>query len=169
MGQYDDALADSSDPFGRVLSYARAYSTRGRAWAGKKNYAKAIADFDKAIEIDQYLFAAYYHRALTFEATEEYDKPIADYKKLILLHPAYIAAYVGLAQILTRSVTSSPADVDKAIELLKKACELSDWKDASLISLLSSQCERADRKDEAAKWKAKADDLRAEAKRGAKR
>jgi tetratricopeptide (TPR) repeat protein len=168
MERHDDALADLTESLRLNPLYARAYLTRGRAWAGKKDYAKAIADFDKAIEIDQYLLEAYYHRALTLTTTQEYDKAIADYKKILLLYPNYIAPYLGLAQILTRSENASPADVDKAIELLRKACELSDWKDANLIDILSSQCERANRKGDAAKWKAKADQVRGQEKAGAK-
>lgn len=168
MEQYEKALADSMRSVRLNPLYARAYSTRGRAWAGKKNYATAIADFDRAIEIDQYLFAAYYYRARTFEATADWDNAIADYKKLLLLHPNYIAPYVRLVRILTRSENASPADVEKALELLLKACELSDWKDASLIDSLSSQCERAGREGEAAKWKAKADELRGRERGGAR-
>jgi hypothetical protein len=79
MERYDDALADLTESLRLNPKYARAYSTRGRAWAGKKDYAQAIADFDKAIEIDQYLLEAYYHRALTLTTTQEYDKAIVDY------------------------------------------------------------------------------------------
>jgi tetratricopeptide (TPR) repeat protein len=169
MGQYDNALADSTRSIRLNSLFARAYSTRGRAWAGKKTYEKAIADFDKAIDIDQYLVAAYYYRALTYETTHEYDKAIADYKKIMLLYPHYIAPYVSLAHILTRSDNATPPDVDKAIELMKKACELSDWKDASLIDYLSVQCQKAGREGEAAKWKDRGDDLRAYGRRGARR
>jgi tetratricopeptide (TPR) repeat protein len=43
--------------------YAFDYASRGRAWKGLGEYAKAIADLDSAIQIDSTLAPAFFRRA----------------------------------------------------------------------------------------------------------
>ena len=59
----------------------------------KKEYDKAIADYDQAIRLDPKYAAAYHNRGLAWYAKKEYDKAIADYDEAIRLDPKYAVAY----------------------------------------------------------------------------
>ncbi|OGP81886.1 MAG: hypothetical protein A2Z08_03775, partial [Deltaproteobacteria bacterium RBG_16_54_11] len=67
-GNYDEAIRlctkaiESGELSGKNLSSV--YCTRGTAWAEKGDYDKAIADINKAIEIDPKDAMAYYNRGL---------------------------------------------------------------------------------------------------------
>jgi len=108
------------------VNLAIAYYNRGNAYIYTEKLDLAIADFDKAIELDPKYEAAaaaasnaYSKRANAYDFKDEYDKAIADYGKLIELHPKDAEAYVGRGADYTRTgkYDLAIADFDKAIEL----------------------------------------------------
>jgi tetratricopeptide (TPR) repeat protein len=74
---------------------AKAYSNRGIVWKAKKEYDKAIADYNEAIRLDPKDAGAYANRGNTWNAKKEYDKAIADYNEAIRLDPNYALAYMN--------------------------------------------------------------------------
>lgn len=51
-------------------------------------YGKAIAEYDKAIDLEPRYALARFNRAYAYGETGEYDKAIADYSKAIELDPS---------------------------------------------------------------------------------
>ena len=64
-----------------------AYHGRGLAWHQKREYDKAIADYDEAIKLDPKNALAYSNRGDAWRMKGEYDKAIADYGEAIKLDP----------------------------------------------------------------------------------
>ena len=64
------------------------YQTRGEVYAEIWKYDQAIADFNKAIELNHgYINLAYYKRGKVYDDLGKYDQAIADYTKAIELQP----------------------------------------------------------------------------------
>ena len=61
----------------------------------KKDYDKAIADYDEAIELDPKDAVAYNNRGVAWYAKNEYDKAIADFNEAIRLDPEDAVAYIN--------------------------------------------------------------------------
>ena len=72
---------------------ADAYNNRGVAYGGKGDYDRAIADFDKAIQLKPDYADAYDNRGVAYGSKGDYDRAIADYDKAIQLKPDYADAY----------------------------------------------------------------------------
>jgi len=72
---------------------AVAYSNRGIAYADKKDYDRAIADFNEAIKINPNLAIAYNNRGSAVQSKGDYDRAIADYSEAIRINPNYAVAY----------------------------------------------------------------------------
>src|SRR5262245_20685756 len=66
---------------------ALAYYKRGVAYQDKHEHDRAIADFNKAIEIDPKRNDAYVHRARAYEGLERRAAAIADYRRALALDP----------------------------------------------------------------------------------
>ena len=66
---------------------ADAYFSRGIAYRNKDEHDRAIADYNKAIEIDPKLAAAYRSRGNAYADKGEYDRAIMDYTKAIEIDP----------------------------------------------------------------------------------
>ena len=86
---------------------AAGYIGRGRLWWDKKEYDKAIRDYDAAIRLDPENASAYDGRGAVWYANNEYDKAIADFGEAIRLDAKDAFAYRcrGTAGASSRSTT----------------------------------------------------------------
>jgi len=70
--------------------YAQGYKetvNKGLNYANKGMYDEAIAEFNKAIQIDPNHENAYYNRGRTYYLKGNFDQAIADYTKVIQINP----------------------------------------------------------------------------------
>ena len=63
------------------------YNNRGNAFVAKGDFARALADFDRAIEIDPKYLLAYHNRCLAYSKKADLDRAIADCGEAIRLGP----------------------------------------------------------------------------------
>src|SRR5262245_37084493 len=54
---------------------ANAFHNRGTAWAGKRDYGRAIADYDEAIHLNPLYVVAYYNRFMAQHSRSESAAP----------------------------------------------------------------------------------------------
>ena len=96
-----------------------AWRQRGLIWNEKKDYDKAIADFNEAIRLDPKLALAYNNRGNAWDAKKEYDKAIADFNEAIRLDPKLALAYNnrGTAWMAKKDYDKAIADYNEAIRL----------------------------------------------------
>ncbi len=109
---------DSQEPE-IVPRSAEEYLARGKTRLAKENTQGAIADFTKAIELDQQSFDAYFQRLIARFKTNDPDGSLADANKLIEINPRSSDAYFarGSVRMLKLDLDGSIADLSKAIEL----------------------------------------------------
>jgi tetratricopeptide (TPR) repeat protein len=96
-----------------------AYAVRGASYWDLGEYRKAIADCDKAIQLDPNSSFAYAVRGDSYRLLGEYQKAIADCDKAIQLDPNDSFAYArrGASYWLLGEYQKAIADCDKAIQL----------------------------------------------------
>jgi tetratricopeptide (TPR) repeat protein len=101
---------------------ANAYSGRGSIYTDLKDYQKALADYNKAIELEpnnaRYSFF-YSGRGWLYQTLKQYDKAIADYSKGIELDPN-----MGMFYFDRGNVYSDLKQYDKAIADYTKTIKL---------------------------------------------
>lgn len=98
---------------------ATAYVNRGNAYNALRDIDHALADYDKAIEIESDYSPAYYNRGIAHFEQGDLILAIADYDKAIELDPDDPDAYDsrGFAYADLRNYESAIADFDQAIVL----------------------------------------------------
>jgi lipoprotein NlpI len=98
-GDYDDSIRlftlaiESRDL--SVKELANVFVGRGRAWDGKKDYDRAVADYTEAIRLNPRFALAFYNRAIAWRDKKDYDRAVADYTEVIRLNPQYANAFKG--------------------------------------------------------------------------
>ena len=104
---------------------AEAYNVRGSAYGRAGLYKEAIADFNRAIEIDPRFSRAYANRALVQRRNGRTEEALADYNRAIQADPNYGPAYIGRANLLRAHSNYDQAlsDLTQAIRLTPESAE----------------------------------------------
>jgi tetratricopeptide (TPR) repeat protein len=76
------------------------------------DYDQAIANFNKALELDPNYAPAYYNRGIAFRKKEDYDSAIADFTQAIRLDSNYADAYNGRGIVYSYKGEYNKAIVD---------------------------------------------------------
>jgi len=84
QGEYDDAIREFTAAIADH-EYAEAYNMRGLTYYYKEQYAYAMDDLDKAIEIDGELCAAWDNRGLVWKAMDNHERALSDFTRSIRL------------------------------------------------------------------------------------
>ncbi|HUP79350.1 MAG TPA: tetratricopeptide repeat protein, partial [Pirellula sp.] len=126
----DDRPSQAIKIFGQVIKsdadYWQAYRMRGDTFLAMKNYASAIADFEKALEL----------------------APKNDAERSGILN--------NLSWTLSTSLPDDVRDGKRALELGLEACELTGFKKPHILSTLAAAYAEVGQFDKAVEWSEKA-------------
>ena len=104
----------------------------------KQDPDKAIQDYSEAIQLDPKDNNAYYGRGVSYVNKGEFDKAIEDFNHLIELEPNSAGPYNEIAWIYATCPKDELRSGAKAVELAKKACDLSGWDDSGIVDTLAA-------------------------------
>ena len=101
-------------------SLAIAYNNRGIAHAARKEFDRAIADYEEAIKLLPNADFPYNNRGNAWLERKDYDRAMADYDKAIALNPRNARAYNNRGKIWAERKEYDRAllDYDQAIKLV---------------------------------------------------
>jgi tetratricopeptide (TPR) repeat protein len=153
---YDRAIKDFDEAIRLDPKYPVAFVNRGDSWQDKKDYDRAIKDFDEAIRLDPKLPFIFYHRGTAWQAKQEYARAIKDYDEATRLAPEDPLGFNGAAWLRATCPEAKYRDGTKAVELARKACELTEWKTMYCLGTLAAAYAEAGQFDEAVRWQEKA-------------
>lgn len=98
-------------------NYGEAYKNRGLAYYSLGDYNKALADFQKAIELLPTSAATFSNSGLAHHALNDYAEALSDYSKAIKLESRFARAYYnrGITYAAIGDYEKAIADFDNAI------------------------------------------------------
>jgi tetratricopeptide (TPR) repeat protein len=89
---------------------ARLYTNRGLGWQLKRDFDRALADFNEAIRLDPKNAVAFRNRGLAVQNKGDLDRAVADFSEAIKLDPKHAGTYHFRGAILL-----AKGDLDRAI------------------------------------------------------
>ncbi|MEQ1752520.1 MAG: tetratricopeptide repeat protein [Micropepsaceae bacterium] len=101
MGRDDEAIADYTRSIALDPSQSFFYNNRGNVWMARKDYARALTDFNKALSLAQYA-AAFKNRGDSLEKLGQPARAIEDYTRAFERAPSLLTriaranAYISL-------------------------------------------------------------------------
>ncbi len=112
---------------------AERHYSQGEQKSAAKDYKNAIAEFDKAIELNPEHVRAYYKRGRVKSNLDDYTGAIDDYTYVIKLNPEHVRSYSsrGAAKFRLGESKSDGRDAKKARHLYQEAID--DWTQAIKI------------------------------------
>jgi len=108
--------------YSRGISYrtlANAYYSRGVTYKAHEDYQRALADLDRAIELNPQYTDAYHNRGAIYLDLKDYSRAVVELDRAIELNPKDALAYSnrGIAYRSLKDSQRALADLDRAIEL----------------------------------------------------
>jgi tetratricopeptide (TPR) repeat protein len=155
QNKLDKALEDAKKAI-ELKSTEEARALRGTLYLAQAAFDNAIEDFNEAIRLNPNYAPAYTNRGITYFNMGEYKKALLDYEATIRVDPEEMVGYNNKADLLASCPDPTFRDGAKAVELAKKACELSKWKAGIPMDTLACAYAETGQFDEAVKWIKKA-------------
>jgi Tfp pilus assembly protein PilF len=110
----------------------------GMLYLAAKQPRQAIKRFTRSIELDDKNFASWRSRSDAEISIGDHKAARADLEKALELEPDDSGVLNNLAWLLATSPDEALRDGKRAIELAKKACEETTWKQPHIISTLAA-------------------------------
>lgn len=103
----------------RFPDYTPGYLTRAQMYLELNDTTRAMADLNKAIEIDPYTAQSFSARGLLYFQQKEFNKALADLDESIRLDPYFSGNYInrGLVKYNLNDLRGAMADYDRVIEM----------------------------------------------------
>ncbi|MBK5195878.1 MAG: tetratricopeptide repeat protein [Proteiniphilum sp.] len=103
----------------RFPDYTPGYLTRAQMYLELNDTTNAMADLNKAIEIDPYTSQSFSARGLLYFQQKDYNKALADLDEAIRLDPYFNGNYInrGLVKYNLNDLRGAMADYDRVIEM----------------------------------------------------
>lgn len=131
----------------------------GLLYSAQKFYGKAVEQFTKVLEIDPKNVAALRGRGDALLSMGRQAEAIKDYEKALEVDPNDSGILNNLAWVLATSPDDKLRDGKRALELAKKACELTEYKEAHILSTLAAAYAELGDLKTAIEWSQKAVEL----------
>jgi len=104
------------------IDRARTFFDQSIDWYQKGKYDRAIADLNKALEIEPQFTRAYYFRANIWGfKIKNYDRSIADFNKVLEINPQHVRALSNLAWVFATCPNPKYQNGVKAVKFALKA------------------------------------------------
>ncbi|REJ59744.1 MAG: tetratricopeptide repeat protein [Microcystis aeruginosa DA14] len=118
LKRYDEGLAAITQAI-NLAPRAAWYYNRGILYYNQQKYKLALADFNKAIDLNRNFAKAYENRGNLYRRQQKYELALADYNKAIELNRNYAEAYVNRGALYydLGKYELALADFSKAIEI----------------------------------------------------
>ena len=124
-----------------------------------RRHNKAIELFSEIIKEDEENWLARQARADTLLSVGKHKDAIVDFEIVIEQQPEDDSVLNNFAWVLATSPIDDIRDGKRAIELATKACEVTEYKEAHILSTLAAAYAETGDFDSAVKWSQKAVDL----------
>lgn len=156
LEHYDEAIADlekikreGPSDTGILLQIAIYYAAKG-------DFAQAIENYSAVIRQEPENTQALRARGDARLALGKPREAIADYEDTVALSPEDVGVLNNLAWVLATSSDDAVRNGARAVDLAAKACELTDYKQAHLLSTLAAAHAEAGDFAKAVEWSTKA-------------
>ena len=150
-GQLDKALEHFRQALQIKPDFAEAHYNLGLVLKSQGELDDAIKHFRQALQVKRDLAEAHNNLGLALTMTGKLDEALEHFREAVRLKPDYLEPLNRMARILAMHPEPKLRDPNQAIELAKRAAELTGHKDATILETLAAAYAAAGQFDQAVK------------------
>ncbi|MFC1758718.1 tetratricopeptide repeat protein [Planctomycetota bacterium] len=162
--QLDDAIRDIRIVLKRTNDAGRPellmYLTR--YYTAAERPSKVIESASEVLELDENAWEAYRYRGDAFLSLGKHKEAIRDYESAQQINDSDSGILNNLAWVLATSPVDEVRDGERAVEFATKACDVTEFKKAHIISTLAAAHAENGNFEKAVEWSTKAVEMDAE-------
>jgi tetratricopeptide (TPR) repeat protein len=162
LGDWSGACADFTAAIELTPAAPQAFYNRANAYCECGELEKALADYDEALRRDGADVAALLNRGRVLLLLQRRDEALRDNLEALRLSPDDVRTCNNLAWLLATHPQPEKRDPPRAVELARRACQLTESKDPTALDTLAAALAANGAFQEAADVQRQALDLAAE-------
>ncbi|MBP3959042.1 tetratricopeptide repeat protein [Gemmata sp. G18] len=139
-GDPDGAVKDYDEALRLEPGYSVALNNRGVLWEAKGRLDAAIEDYTAAIKSDPKYSTPWRNRGLVYQRKGDYEQAARDFAEAGRLDPTSTLLMDDLAWLLATCPDGTVRNGKRALELAKRACELTGFNEPLLLETLAAAC-----------------------------
>ena len=151
QGKFEEAIKHFRQALQVRPDLAEVHFNLGLALKSQGELDDAIKYFRQALQLNPDLAKAHNNLALALTMTGQLDKAIEHFREAVRLKPDYLEPLNRMARILAMHPDPKLRDPGQAIEIAKRAVELTGHKDAAILETLAAAYAAAGQFDQAVK------------------
>jgi tetratricopeptide (TPR) repeat protein len=156
LGELDQAVADFTEAIRREPGNASLYGLRGQAYQLQGSPDKAVADYTEVLRLHPNHVPTLVARAAMSVRQRAYLDAWGDLEKGLTLEPENPVVCNNLAWLLATCPEDNYRDGQRAVELARKACELTAWEMPNCLDTLAAACAETGAFADACRWETEA-------------
>ena len=149
QGKFDEAIKHFRQALQVKPNFAEVHYNLGLALKSQGKLDEAIKHFLQALQVKPDLAEAHNNLALTLTMTGQLDKALEHFREAVRLKPDYLEPLNRMARILAMHPDPKLRDPSQAIEIAKRAAELTGHQDATILETLAAAYASAGQFDQA--------------------
>jgi protein O-mannosyl-transferase len=149
LGRWQEALQDCDKAIALKPDNPKMYRNRSIANSRLGNEPEAIADLGHAAELDPDNADIHYNLANKLAAQGRYDEAAGEYRAALRLRGDWADCMCSLALLIATHPELSTRDVNEAVRLASRACELAGYRNPTFMGAMAAAYAAAGRFTEA--------------------
>ena len=158
-GMLDDAILEYQKALTINHEYSKAAANLSAAYSKKGSFDDSLSSYQKVLATNPSDAKAYFNLGMLYTTKDRVEEAIFHFRQAITINPNYINAYNNLAWIYATSQNSAFRNGEKAVALAIKACELTQFKNVSMLDTLAAAYAETRNFEKAIEYQKRAIDL----------
>ena len=155
-GRLDEAIVQFRQALELDPDFAEGYYNLGNALTAQRKPEDAIRAYRRALQIKSDFAKAHFNLAIVLNTQGEFKQAAEHYQSALEISPDYVKALVNLAMLFAICPDAEVRNGPRAIELARRAAELTNYCHAMVMATLATAYAEAGRFDEAVETAEKA-------------
>jgi tetratricopeptide (TPR) repeat protein len=140
QGRLDEAVSQFNEALRIKPDFAEAHGNLGYTLLNQDKFDQAVTHLTRAVQLDPNSDKSHYYLAIALTEKGRIDEAVTHYDYAIRLKPDWVEPMNTLAWLLATHKDAAFYNPQRAVQLARRACELTNYRNAEMLDTLAAAC-----------------------------